>query len=243
MSNNQQDWFSSWFNTPYYHILYKDRNDEEAQFFIRNITSFLKLNTNNHILDLPCGKGRHSKYLNSLGYKVTGGDLSKNSIEFAKSFENERLRFKVKDMREPFSKRYDAIFNLFTSFGYFENDDEEIRVLRNMKNGLHRDGVLVLDFLNVHYTTKNLVGSEKKIIEGIEFHISREISDGFIVKHIDFKDGNEKYKFTERVKYLDLFMFKNYFEKSGFQLKYIFGDYSLNAFNANTSQRLIMVAH
>ena len=57
-----QDWYTDWFNTPYYHILYKERNDKDAQLFMKNIASFLKLPKTTHILDLPCGKGRHSLY-------------------------------------------------------------------------------------------------------------------------------------------------------------------------------------
>ena len=105
MENN--DWFTEWFNTPYYHILYKDRNDTDAQLFMSNITRFLNLPKTTHILDLPCGKGRHAVYLNCLGYKVTGGDLSENSIDFAKQFENETLDFQVHDMRKPFENKYD----------------------------------------------------------------------------------------------------------------------------------------
>jgi len=103
------DWFTDWFNTSYYHTLYKDRNDADAQLFIRNITSFLKIPNPSHILDLPCGKGRHSIYLNSLGYNVTGADLSENSILFAKKFENDTLHFEIKDMRKPLTEKYDEI--------------------------------------------------------------------------------------------------------------------------------------
>ena len=111
-----KNWFKEWFNTPYYHILYKHRNDEDAQFFMRNLTRYLNLPKSAHILDLPCGKGRHAIYLNSLGYRVTGKDLSEKSIRHAKQFENECLNFKVHDMRKPFQNQYDAVFNLFTSF-------------------------------------------------------------------------------------------------------------------------------
>ena len=107
---NQKDWFTSWFNTPYYHILYKNRNDDDAQLFMRNLTTFLKLDINSHILDLPCGKGRHSVFLNSLGFKVTGGDLAENSIKHAKHFENDRLHFEVYDMRKPFKNKYNGNF-------------------------------------------------------------------------------------------------------------------------------------
>lgn len=236
------DWFTSWFNTPYYHILYKDRNDTDAQFFMRNITNFLQLPTTTHIIDLPCGKGRHSVYLNSLGYRVTGGDLSKNSINFAKRFENETLNFEVWDMRKPYENEYDAIFNLFTSFGYFNNDEDDILVLQNMKNGLKKDGLLVLDFLNVHKLTSSLVTSEVKHVDGIDFHIKREIVDGFILKHITFFADEKQHSFTERVKFLTIDKMQSYFNNVGFKIEHIFGDYSLNSFDTEASDRLILVA-
>jgi len=236
------DWFTSWFNTSYYHILYKDRNDADAQLFMQNITQFLQLPKETHILDLPCGKGRHSVYLNSLGYRVTGGDLSENSIAYAKQFENNRLRFVVKDMRQSFRGRYNAVFNLFTSFGYFENDAEEILVLTNMKKSFLEDGVLVLDFLNVEKVKAALVKKEIKTVDGIDFHIEREIKDGFILKHISFADQGTDHSYTEHVKYLDLEKFQQYFASAGLTLQHIFGDYQLSKFDPQTSDRLILVA-
>ena len=92
------EWFSSWFTTSYYHILYKNRNHDEAKRFLFSLTQNLKLNYSDKILDLACGKG-HSIELNSLGYNVVGADLSKNSIDFANQYSNEKLNFKVADMR------------------------------------------------------------------------------------------------------------------------------------------------
>ncbi len=236
------DWFTYWFNTPYYHILYKDRNDVDAQLFMQNITQFLALPKEAHILDLPCGKGRHAVYLNSLGYRVTGGDLSENSIAHAKQFENDRLRFKVKDMRQPFRNRYDTIFNLFTSFGYFQTDEEEIQVLKNIKEGLQKEGVLVLDFLNVVKVKEYLVEKEIKTVDGIDFHIEREIKEGFILKHISFQDKGKDFSYTEHVKYLDLKKFIKYFEAANLKVTHVFGDYQLAEFNSKTSDRLILIA-
>lgn len=238
----KKDWFSSWFDTPYYHILYKDRNDEEAQLFMRNITSFLSLKKRAHILDLPCGKGRHSIFLNSLGYKVTGGDLSENSINFAKNFENENLKFITQDMRKSFDFQFDAVFNLFTSFGYFEKETDDILVLQNMKKSLKKNGVLVLDFLNVELAKKKLIKEETKSIDGVNFTIFKEIVNGFIVKHIRFNDQGKSYHFTEYVKYIDLEKFQDYFFKANLKLKHTFGDYNLNSFNKEISDRLILVA-
>ena len=237
-----KEWFTEWFNTPYYHILYKDRNDADAQLFMKNITEFLALPKTTHILDLPCGKGRHSVFLNSLGYKVTGGDLAENSISIAKKFENDTLKFKVHDMRKPFNNSYDAIFNLFTSFGYFEEDKEDVLILQNIKNGLNKDGYFVFDFLNVELVKRNLVAKETKVVEDITFYITREIKDGFIIKNINFFADNENRSYTERVKYIDERKLKSYFEKVGFSIENIFGDYHLNSFNSKISNRLIVVA-
>jgi len=237
-----KDWFTDWFNTTYYHVLYKDRNDNEAQLFIKNITEFLSLPKNALLLDLPCGKGRHSVFLNSLGYEVIGADLSQNSIQHAKNFENSTLKFIVQDMREPLHKKYDAIFNLFTSFGYFMEDEEDILVLQTIKNALKENGFFVFDFLNANFVKSTLVIEETKVIENIEFHLKREIVNGFILKHISFTINDEPLFFTERVKYLDIQKMKSYFEKVDLKIVHIFGDYHLNPFDEKHSKRLILVA-
>ena len=131
--SQKQEWFKEWFDTKYYHILYQDRNDDEAQLFMQNLLSFIKLKKNDKILDMPCGKGRHAIFLNSLGYDVLGADLSENSIKYAKKYTNKTLHFEVHDMRQPFDTKFDAIFNLFTSFGYFDDDETNIKVLYNLK--------------------------------------------------------------------------------------------------------------
>jgi len=238
----KKDWFTDWFNTPYYHVLYKDRNNEEALLFMKNITTFLALPKTTHILDLPCGKGRHSVFLNSLGYQVTGGDLSENSIKYAQEFENDTLNFSVHDMRKPFNNQYNAVFNLFTSFGYFEDDQDDILILQNIKDGLKKDGVFVFDFLNAEFVRATLVDKETKIVDGITFNITREIKDGFILKNISFFADDENHSYTERVKYLDAKKMKAYFEKAGFTITNIFGNYKLSNFDVQTSKRLILVA-
>jgi SAM-dependent methyltransferase len=237
----KKDWFTSWFDTPFYHILYKDRDDKDAQIFMQNITSFLQLKPHTHILDLACGKGRHSVFLNSLGYKVTGADLSENSIVFANTFANESLNFVEHDMRNPIVNKYDAIFNLFTSFGYFENDNEDIKVLQNIKNGLKDNGVAVIDFLNVFDVKKNLISNEVKTIEGIDFCIHKKIENEFIIKEIEFTFKGEKHSYFERVKYLDKEKFTLYLQKAGLKVKHIFGDYQLSKFDKENSKRLIFV--
>src|SRR5690554_744393 len=89
MTERKEGWFETWFDTSYYHILYQNRDFVEAERFITNLLAFLKLPAGSNCLDLACGKGRHSVFLNKHGLKVTGVDLSENSINEAKTFENE----------------------------------------------------------------------------------------------------------------------------------------------------------
>lgn len=236
-----KNWFASWFDTPYYHILYKDRNYREAQIFMDNLTHYLNLPEKAKVLDLACGKGRHSIYLNQLGFDVVGADLSENSIASAKTNENKNLHFQVHDMREPFDTKFDAIFNLFTSFGYFENEEDNLLTLKAIKDSLTEYGFAVIDFMNVTQVLENLVPEEVKTVENIDFHIKRYHKDGHIYKEIDFEDKGEKFHFTERVRAFTLEDFEKMMEEAGIFLLDIFGDYKLKKFHKKDSERLIMI--
>ena len=238
---NTENWFTSWFDTPYYHILYKDRNYREAQIFMDNLTHYLNLPEKAKVLDLACGKGRHSIYLNQLGFDVLGADLSENSIVEASKNSNETLHFKVHDMREPFEEKFDAIFNLFTSFGYFESDEDNLTTLRAIKESLSEYGFAVIDFMNVANVIETLVPEEVKTVDGIDFKIKRYVEDGNIFKEIDFEDQGRKYHFTEKVKALTLKDFEELMAEAGIFLLDIFGDYKLKKFHKTESERLIMM--
>lgn len=236
-----QKWYASWFDSPFYHILYKDRNYNEAQHFMDNLTGYLNLPDHAKILDLACGKGRHSIYLNSLGYDVTGADLSENSIAEASKAANETLRFKVHDMRDTCKEKYDAIFNLFTSFGYFEKDEDNLITIKAIHNSLSETGFACIDFMNVDYVIANLVPEEVKTVENIDFHIKRYVKDNHIYKEIRFTSEGEDYHFTEKVQALRLADFEQMMEESGIYLLDIFGNYKLQKFFKNDSERLIMI--
>lgn len=237
-----KEWFKDWFDTTYYHLLYDERDENEARHFMGHLTDFLNLKKGTSILDLPCGRGRHAVYLNSLGYKVTGADISENSLEHARMFENNSLHFIRQDMRCELADTYDAIFNLFTSFGYFEDDQSNIEVLKNFKKGLGKKGILVVDFLNAAYTRKTMVPNEVIIKGGIEFHIEKRINKQFIEKHIRFIVDGQPHHFVERIRNLSINDFKNYFDEAGLKISHIFGEYNLSNYESQTSSRLILVA-
>ncbi len=238
----QEDWFSTWFDSPYYHILYNNRDEDEARMFIDNLLAYLHPKPESTILDLACGKGRHSVQLNQRGCKVTGIDLSEKSIAYAKQFENERLHFEVHDMREVYKpEEFNFVLNLFTSFGYFENETENVVALCAVAKTLKHGGKLVVDFMNTDLTIANLVTHEEKEVQGIKFHITRGIENGFIIKKICFTDKGQDYHFEERVRALREEDFLEYFGMAQLRLVEIFGDYNLSPFNRDSSERMIFV--
>lgn len=237
-------WFKDWFNTSYYHTLYGQRDDNEAKLFINNLLNFLNPHEGARFLDLACGKGRHSFDLCSYGYSVSGVDLSTESIAEAKKLENAHLEFDVHDMRKPYKQAYfDYVCNLFTSFGYFDKQEDNLLTLSAVCQDLKPKGLFVQDFFNAHKVQKNLVPYELKSVDGIDFEITKEIIDKRVIKTIRFKDQNEDFEFQEKVSLFDLEDFKAMYKESDLDLLHCFGDYQLNPFDPETSDRLILIAH
>lgn len=236
-------WFSHWFDSPYYHWLYKNRDEQEAQFFMDNLSKKLDFLPAHTLLDVACGKGRHAKYLNSKGFEVVGLDLAYESIAEAKTHENERLHFYVQDMRQPFAKaEYDFVLNLFTSFGYFETEAENSLAIQAMATALRTAGKLVIDFFNPHKVIRELVPSETKEIDDIAFHITKKVENQAIIKQIDFEHLGQAYHFEEKVSAIDLGTFQTYFTEAGLQLLEVYGDYALNPYKEAESDRMILIA-
>jgi len=239
--DKKTEWFQNWFDTPYYHLLYDHRNENEAEFFMKNLIRFLDLKKGDKILDLPCGKGRHSFFLNTQGFNVTGADLSKNSINTARNFENENLKFTIHDMRDPLSGKYMAIFNLFTSFGYFNDEQTNVKVLKNFKNAILMNGHVIIDFLNIKKVEKELIPEQKFTKNGIEFHITKLIKNDFLIKDIYFNTDGREHHFTEKVQCLTLDKMKEFAHIANFKVEHVFGDYNLTSFDEYHSERLILV--
>ncbi len=234
------EWFESWFDTPYYHLLYSNRDYTEAENFITKLTADLGLPPNSKIIDLACGKGRHSVFLNKLGYDVLGLDLSRQSIEFDKQFENETLKFQVHDMRNPIEAELkDAVFNLFTSFGYFDNESDDKNVFKSVYNALKPGGFFVLDYLNEDFVRQGII-PESTIKRGeIDFKIVKKIEERHIIKDIQFEDKGKPFHYFEKVKLHSLETINAYASEFGFERIKVWGDYQLNEFNKETSPRCI----
>jgi len=234
------EWFESWFDTPYYHLLYSNRDYTEAENFITKLTEDLQLPPSSKIIDLACGKGRHSVFLNKLGYDVLGLDLSRQSIEFDKQFETQTLLFSVHDMRNPIdADPMDAVFNLFTSFGYFDNESDDKKVFQSVYGILKPGGYFVLDYLNEEYVRKNLIPESIITRDNIDFKILKKIEGRHIVKDILFEADGKSFHFFEKVKLHTLEAINSYAADCGFERVKIWGDYQLNEFNREVSPRCI----
>ncbi|MEM1320763.1 MAG: methyltransferase domain-containing protein [Bacteroidota bacterium] len=239
----EKEWFASWFDSPYYHILYKHRDDTEAKHFINTLINKLQPQPLAYMLDLACGKGRHSRYLASLGFCVTGIDLSTENIKFARQFEGEHLSFYTHDMRHPFRiNYYEFIFNFFTSFGYFENDKDHIDSLVNVQKGLQKGGIFVLDYLNAEKVAQTMRYKREKTVDGIHFQMRSSVEKGYITKQIHFEDKGQQYQFEERVRAFGLEDFKQMMKTAELKIEGCYGDYSLNPYEPRQSDRLIIIA-
>lgn len=235
------EWFHSWFDSSYYHLLYQHRDDLEAELFIKRLFPEIDLTPNRKILDLACGRGRHAQIMNKMGHFVTGIDLSKSNIEEANEMSADDLEFFVHDMRQPFREGfYDLITNLFTSFGYFETLDEHAQVIENIGYNLKEGGHFILDYLNPAYVKKNLVKMEHKRIEGVDFKISRGIEDDIVVKRIEVKDGEKIHHFEERVRLFSYGDFLKLFSDYGFEVIKVWGNYNLSRYSRVSPRQIIL---
>jgi len=243
------NWFEDWFDSPLYEKLYANRNEKEARQLVEFLLSTLSLNECSHILDLGCGRGRHSLNLAREGYRVKGIDLSEEAINKARrKAEAEELNnvvFQVRDMRNPLPEKFDAIVNLFTTFGYFEEDHENGRVLDSVVSMLKTGGIFVLDYLNAPRVRETFVPEEEGEFQGIAYRINRYIRDNAIFKEIVFSGNglDEDRSYTERVKLYDLEWFKRELDHRNLMIDHIYGDYRGRDYDPAVSPRLLIIAH
>lgn len=242
------DWFEEWFDSPLYEKLYYNRDEEEARQLIAFLEETLSLNDCSAILDLGCGRGRHSLTLAQRGYEVKGIDLSTEAIKTAHEKANElkldNVEFEVRDMRDPLPDTFDAIVNLFTTFGYFKEDEENALVFDSVVNMLEDEGLFVLDYLNAEKVKRTYVPEEEGEFQGIDYQIKRYIKNGAIHKDIVFAgEGlSSPRSYWERVKLYGLEWFEKEMAKRNLEIITVSGDYQGNEFKPDSSPRLLIIS-
>ena len=242
---SEQAWYKEWFSSPFYHKLYFERDEKEAAAFIHKLISHLKPAEGSYMLDIACGRGRHSRILAEHKFFVTGIDISFSSIAFAKKLEKENLEFYQHDMRLPFRINYfDYSFNLFTSFGYFKTRRDHDDAMRTIANGLKPGGIFIIDYLNVHYSEDHLVHNEIKKIDGTTYEIHRWHDETHFYKKMIISDPSiqQPLEYTERVSKFSFGDLNDMLSYQGLQVQEVFGDYQLSSYDVRTKPRLIIVA-
>jgi len=240
-----QPWFKEWFNSPYYHQLYFKRDQNEAANFINKLINYLQPPTGSFMLDVACGKGRHSVQLASKGFDVTGIDLSEDSIREAKELETETLHFFLHDMRLSFWINYfDYAFNFFTSFGYFNTQREHDNAIRTIAQSLKPEGIFVIDYLNVHYAEDHLVHKSEIEVEGVNYFITKWFDEDYFYKKIIVEDDHleQPIMHVEKVAKFSLGDFTDMLAFQEMQVQEVFGDYDFNDYNVKKSPRMIIIA-
>lgn len=223
--SEEADWFEGWFGEDYLRI-YQHRDETEAEHVIDLIARFLGGRDIRSVLDLGCGAGRHSKALCERWWTV-GLDLSAALLRIARR-EISDAPYVRADMRElPFApESFDLVVNLFTSFGYFEDDRENERVLLCVCDVLRPGGTLVIDFLNASQVRSDLVPYDERVENGITIEQTRAISpdDRFVEKTIRLRERGKEY--IERVRLLTPRDLERMLEVAGFTIVDRIGDYA-----------------
>ena len=199
-----------------------------------------------HILDVGCGRGRHAIELYCYGFMVIGIDLSHENIKYAKDkAKNEKassaLKFMVHDMRKPLNTQFSNVLNLFTSFGYFKDPKDKIHTLESFRTQLVPNGVGVIDFLNPSWVLSNLIKEESIERDGVRFSIQRYKRGKWLYKDIQFQIDEHSYKFQEQVELLEVNDFITLFSQVNLQLVDLFGNYQLDAYDKDLSNRQILI--
>jgi len=238
-------WFKDWFNSPYYHQLYFKRDKEEATKFINKLIEYLKPGKESLMLDVACGRGRHSRILAALGFDITGIDLAVESIKEAKKYETESLHFFVHDMRLPFWINYfDYAFNFFTSFGYFNTRREHDNSIRTIAQSIKPGGIFVLDYLNAHYAEDHLVHKSELKIDEVTYFITKWFDENHFYKKIIVEDETleKPIEHQEKVAKFSLGDFTEMLAYHQLQVQEVFGDYSFNSYHVRNSPRMVIIS-
>ncbi|MHC4664189.1 MAG: class I SAM-dependent methyltransferase [Planctomycetota bacterium] len=236
------EWFRESFGADYLRI-YAHRNDDEASMQADFVEACLKPPRDSRMLDLCCGSGRHVREFADRGYNIVGLDLSKELLGAAVGGnEISGCRFVRGDMRTlPFMSGFDFVFSLFTSFGYFEREEQDEAVLHSISNILRHGGFFVLDYLNPDHVRANLVPEDCTRLLSVEIRQERCISGKRIEKCLTVTDSGKIKVYHESVRLYSLGEIRSMMEKAGMAVRKVYGDFDGSRFG-DESPRMIIFA-
>ncbi|NHN30143.1 class I SAM-dependent methyltransferase [Paenibacillus agricola] len=239
------DWYKKSFGDDYL-LVYKHRDIEDAYNEVKRMIEWLKLAEGSEVFDLCCGMGRHSMALTDCGFKVTGLDLSEVLLKEAVRLDTEqKVNWIQGDMRDvQLSQQFDAVVNLFTSFGYFEQDEENEKVLHEIYRLLKPagQGQFIIDFLNPEFVERHIVPFSSREEGACTIEETRKLEDGFVRKTIVIREpGIEDRTYLEQVKLYHRDTFLAMLERAGLEVLNLYGDYDASPYSNAESKRMIFV--
>jgi 2-polyprenyl-3-methyl-5-hydroxy-6-metoxy-1,4-benzoquinol methylase len=240
------EWFKEWFNTNEYQEVYQHRNEADAKQLFNLIMNNVEIVKNGKVLDLACGAGRHSILFAKKGFDVTAVDLSENLLKtgkFAAEREKVKVRFIEADLRYfEYHEKFDLVLNLFTSFGYFEKDEENYEIFRLAAEHLKTGGYFMLDFTNRCYVEQTLVRETKGSVAGETITQKRRIEGDRVIKDIIIQNNGATKTFYESVKMYSLKELEEAITDKGLAIKKTFGDFTGKEYLEHSSPRMIIIA-
>ena len=244
--STEQPWYAKAFDASYL-ARYAHRSDEDAAREVQFLIQQLYLPVGARLLDYCCGAGRHSRAFSKAGFHVTGFDLSANLLAHARQA-GKGPSYVRSDMRcPPFrNQAFDVVVSLFTSFGYFEKDDENAGVIREASRVLKPGGIFVLDFFNIEQLRGCLVSRSEKTVDGrkvVECRCYEEQTQR-IEKEINFleADGTETPAYSESVRAFTKDELTGMIGSAGLSVLNIYGDLQGSAFDPGASPRCVIIA-
>lgn len=240
------EWWRKYFSSDYLKLYKHDEGESSRE--VQSIIRMLQLESGQRILDLACGFGRHSVLLAEKGFNVTGYDLSESFLKKARELADSLavgLDLKQGDMREiPFESEFDAVINMFTAFGFFEREEDDLKVLQGVFKALKPGGQYLMDVLNREYalaqdtarrwTSENgMYMLEERFFD--YFRSRLELTNKLIVSTGEVKEASYSIRLYTLTEMLDLF------NRVGLVLTDVYGDFNGALYNSR-SPRMIMVA-
>ena len=231
------EWFEEWFGEEYLQ-LYPHRDDHDAERAVGLILQTVPFEPGWRVLDVACGAGRHARAFQAAGARCTGLDLSLPLLRLARQVT--RAPLVRADMRYlPIRLgSMDLTVNLFTSFGYFDQDSEHIAALTGMIATVRSGGWFVIDFLNAAAVRRQLVPEETLEVSGSTVRVSRSVSpDGrYVCKSIHGAFGKE---FRERVRLFEPEQMVEMLNAAGVTVEFRFGDYDASPHGADSPRTIL----
>ncbi|HHE07387.1 MAG TPA: class I SAM-dependent methyltransferase [Chlorobaculum parvum] len=248
--NETREWFEEWFDHPLYLDVYQHRNQAEAVRCVRTILSLTGLDATNppaSMLDIACGAGRHAVEFARSGLTVTANDLSAYLLNQARELartESLDITFSQQDMRSiRFGMPFDLVTQLFSSFGYFESDDEDRDIVANVFSMLRPGGWYVLDLLNPEHLKRNFVPHTERSNGSLQITEERTLTERNVTKRLTLTEENgQSHTFTESVRFYTPDEAATLLTSAGFLIERLVGDYEGYTFDEATSPRLMLIA-